>query len=176
MAPTRYIAQRIRELVVGLGCQSVLNVGCGDDLWTPDLPAYTGVDVAPEAIERARAFHPERTYATHNVVESMPPGHHDLVIVRDVIQHLSFADGMVLLANIQNSGARWLLASTYTAASERHHDPLNVNIQTGDCYSPDITAAPFHMPTPMQMFPDGWDYDDPTILRDHTKWMGLWEL
>ena len=175
MAPTRHVASWIEQVCDELAVGSVLDIGCGDSLWMPRLPGYLGIDVAPEAVERARSFHPGRAYEVHDARLDVPRGF-ALVIARDVIQHLSFADGLALLANVQRSGARWLIASTYTGPSERHGDPVNVDIRTGDCYSPDLTAPPFRMPQPWKRTPDGWDYETGAEVRDRSKWLGLWKL
>lgn len=39
-------AQAVQELVARLGARSVLDVGCGDCAWMPELPGYVGVDVS----------------------------------------------------------------------------------------------------------------------------------
>jgi SAM-dependent methyltransferase len=176
LAPTRRISDWLVHTIDELGIRSVLDVGCGDNLWMPDLPDYTGIDVSPTAIERARSFHPDRKYAVWDARDGLPPGRWGVVFVRDVLQHLSFRDGKALIRAIAGSDARWLIASTYTAPSERHHDPLNTDIQTGGCYSPDLTAPPFDLPSPSRRQPDGWDYDTGSVLRDRAKWLGVWRL
>ena len=59
----------------------------------PTCPGYLGVDVAPEAIARARLNHPDRRYLVIDAVKGQLPDA-DLVIVRDVLQHLPARDGV----------------------------------------------------------------------------------
>lgn len=167
-APTARVGAAIEELAFRLNVQSVLDVGCGDGFWMPELPGYVGIDVAPEAIELAQANHPDRAYLVA-AAGDIRPGQFDLVIVRDAIQHLSFVDGLAMLEGIRQTGASWLLASTYVAGD-------NVDIVTGDCYSPDLEAAPFALGPPVELIPDGYGYEHPGEVRDPRKHLGLWRL
>lgn len=177
-AATAPIARWLPALVAELGITSVLDVGCGDGYWMPDLPGYHGVDVAPEAVQRARGLHPGRSY---EVLDGryLPRVAYDLVIVRDAIQHLPLTDGLAMLEAIRRSGSHWLLASTYTAPSERHSATqagINVDIEPGEAFSPDLTLPPFSMGEPVRSVPDGWDYKTGKTIRDPAKRLGLWEL
>ena len=146
---------------------SVTNVGCGEDKWTPDLPDYLGLDIAPEAIEVARRMHPERKYMYLDAREVIPS--FNLVICRDVIQHLSTVDGQALIIAIAASRSRYLLASTYVGA-------VNVDIVTGDAYRPNLEAEPFNLPPALLLIHDGYEYHDGDRLRDPAKMLGLWRL
>ena len=176
LEPTRHVASWLLGLVDELGVSSVLDIGCGDSLWLPELPGYLGVDVAPEAVARARGFHPDRRYLVCDARRGLPKGRWDMVLARDVLQHLSFADGFALLRAIGRADPRLMVLSTYTAPSERHHDPVNRDIRTGECYCPDLTSPPFRLPQPNARIQDGWDYADGSVLRDRAKWLGLWRL
>lgn len=165
---TRHVADAILGLVDELGVRSVLDAACGDGYWMPDLPGYTGVDVAPEAVRIARRRHPDRRYLVGSVAQIRLP-RVDLVIFRDAMQHLSLRDGMAALAGIVEAGPRWLLASTYVGGE-------NVDIVTGDAYSPDLSAPPFDLGQPMRLIFDGYTYHDPDAVRDERKHLGLWTL
>lgn len=165
---TAKVAPAIEAIVDELGVRSVLDVACGDGYWMPDLPGYLGIDVAPDAIRRARRRHPERRYRVADVRTASLPAF-DLVIVRDVIQHHSLVDGAAILAAILRTGSSWLLASTYVGGE-------NVDIETGDCYSPDLEQPPFSLGTPDRLIPDGYGYGDADEVRDPRKHLGLWEL
>lgn len=161
--PTRRVVPELLALVAELGIESVLDVGCGDSFWLPDLPGYIGVDVAPEAVERARGFHPERRY---EVIDGPLPKA-DLAIVRDVLQHLSPAEGKALLDSIP---AKWLLASTYIGGQL-------VDFETSEhAWSPDLSSPPFDLGKPEQLIFDGYDWTQPDFVRDPAKFLGLWRL
>lgn len=167
LEPTRHVAAAILGLTRELGVRSVLDVGCGDGLWMPDLPGYVGIDVAAEAVHRARQRHPDRDYRMAAVEDIHEP--FDLVICRDAIQHLSLMHGQELLGAIRDTGSRWLLASTFVGGDNR-------DIRTGDAYSPDLTAPPFRLAQPARLIFDGYGYDDGSAIRDPRKHLGLWAL
>lgn len=173
-AATLIVANVLRELVISLEIESVVNLACGDDFWTPDLPGYVGIDIAPAAIARARKSHPERSYLVGDIRTLVPPG--DLLILRDALQHLPLADGVAILETIRSSGGKWLLASTYLGRSSRHPGETNVDVPAGGYYCPDLVAPPFSLLGPRRLYPDGYDYQDPTVVRDPTKFLGLWKI
>jgi SAM-dependent methyltransferase len=167
LEPTARVREALQQLVEWLDLQSVVDAACGEGLWQPELPGYLGLDVAPEAIEAARRNHPEREYRVHDVRRGCPTA--DLVLCRDVIQHLSLRDGRAVLGAIRESGSRWLLASTYVGTRNRA-------ISSGGYYSPNLEAAPFELPPALLLLHDGYDYGAGTTLRDPTKMLGLWRL
>lgn len=169
-AATEHLRSAILELVAELEVASVLDAACGDGYWMPDLPGYTGVDVAPEAIALARRRHPERRYLVGSLATMRLP-RVDLVIFRDALQHLSLRDGVEALAAIVDSRPRWLLASSYAGGE-------NVDIVTGEAYSPDLTAPPFGFGPPERVIFDGHHYHrhDTGEVRDARKFLGLWTV
>lgn len=167
---TASLREAIVDLVAELDVRTVLDAACGDGYWMPDLPGYTGVDVAPEAIAIAQLRHPERRYLVGNVATiRLPPA--DLVIFRDAMQHLSLRDGLEALAAILETRPRWLLASTYVGGE-------NVNIATGDAYSPDLEVSPFWLGRPERLIFDGHHYHEhgTDAVRDARKHLGLWRM
>lgn len=168
-AATRIIREQISELAKELGVRTTLDLACGDGYWMPDLPGYLGVDIAPEAIKIASKLHPDRWYMVGDIRRGdWHP--RDLVIVRDVIQHMSLQDGLDTLYAIRATRSRWLLMSTFT-------DGQNTNIETGvDAYRPDMTAPPFNLGQPQRLIFDGYDYGTGTAARDPGQHLGLWLL
>lgn len=163
---TRLVAAELAILVETIGAESVLDYGCGDGFWMPDLPGYVGYDPTERAIERARINHPDRDYRS-----ILPGGVFDLVIMRDVLQHLSFHTGTLVLARAKNRSRRWMILSHYVNGSNR-------DIADGSAYSPKMTAAPFSLPTPKAMIFDGYHYHEhgTDAVRDPGKYLGLWDI
>ena len=144
---------------------SVLDVGCGDGYWMPDLPGYVGFDASYVALTLARERHPDREY-----VDEWPAGRQfDLVICRDVIQHLSLSEGVTLLDRIRDTSPRFLLASTFVGG-------INTDILTGDAYSPDMQAPPFGLHEPDYWIFDGYAYHETETARDPTKFLAVWAI
>lgn len=163
-AATRRIVPELLALIDEFDVRSVLDVGCGDGFWMPDLPGYVGCDRSAVAIRLARRNHRDRTY-----VVGLPMQRFDLVICRDALQHLPLEDGVNLIGAIRANGPRLLLASTYLPG-------WNVDVALGDFYSPDLTAEPFHLPEPDRLIFDGYHYHESDELRDPGKHLGLWIL
>ena len=163
---TAKLAAFLPEFCQDAELESVLDVGCGDGFWMPNLPGYVGVDVSPYAIGAAESRHPGRDYRVLDAVREELPRGFDLVIVRDVIQHLPLADGKALVENARASG-RLLLCSTYINGRNR-------DIAPGECYTPDMQADPFNLGPWLEIEPDGWGWADRTWEQDATKRLALW--
>lgn len=126
---TAVIRREIPRLLSRLGVRRLLDVPCGDFHWmsTVDLGdvAYIGGDLLPELVEANVRQHaaPRREFRVVDLLSAELP-HADLVLCRDCLVHLSFADAQRALANITRSGARWLLTTTFPAqdANEEHRD------------------------------------------------------
>jgi hypothetical protein len=63
------------------------------------------------------------------------------------MQHLSLAEGTRLLNRVRESGAQWLLATTYLMGSNR-------DIANGRVYWPDLRAQPFNLGDPVGLLED----------------------
>jgi hypothetical protein len=165
MGATRELANWLPTMIAELGVSSVLDAGCADSLWMPELPGYVGVDIVPKAIETARIRHSDRAYLVADICRDELP-RCEAIICRDALQHLSLKDGMAALNNFRRSGAKWLLASS-------HRGETNTDVPSGGYYASNLEAEPFWMGEPRQSVSDGtWDMG----LRFPTKILGVWEL
>lgn len=167
-AATEAVRPQIQQLVAELDIMSVLDYGCGDGYWMPYLPGYVGYDPTPEAINRARQLHPDRQYTCYPIPIS---ARFDLVICRDVIQHLSYDSALKALDDIWNVRPKYLLASTYRGTQ-------NFDIPDGGAYSPNLQDQPFGFPEPMRWIFDGYYYHqhDTGQVRDSQKYLALWRI
>lgn len=155
----------IRKFRIG----TLLDAGCNEALWMPeDLGCeYLGVDIVPGAIVAARHRHPgERfTFEVADIVSDDLPSC-DMVLCRDVLQHLSWADGQAALSNFKRTGAHWLVASSHVG--DANHD-----IVTGDWYPINLQAEPWNFSSPEWRLADGaWADEEPW---PH-KILGMWPL
>ena len=160
------LAPAVSALVMDLGVRTVLDAGCGDGYWMPPLPGYIGLDVSAQAIALSRERHPDRVYV-HDIGGPLPQC--ELVISRCVMQHMSLSDGVAHLVRIRESGARWLLATTYLRG--KNMDMAPEGIAAGGGYWPDLQRPPFSMGLIVRSIPDGQtdDYDMGCLLA-------LWAL
>jgi hypothetical protein len=165
MAATQVLREELPRIVAEMGITSVLDAGCADARWMPDLPGYVGVDIVGEAIVMARDLHPDRTYLCADICADELP-RCEAVLVRDALQHLSLRDGLTALQNFRRTGAKWLLASS-------HRGETNTDVASGGWYPCNLEAAPFWLGEPRWSIPDGtWE----SGMRWPTKVFGLWEL
>ncbi|MEO6490246.1 MAG: hypothetical protein ABIO04_09925, partial [Ferruginibacter sp.] len=99
------------------------------------------------------------------IIDQLPQS--DIIINRDCLVHLSFADIFSALKNIKSSGCKYLLTTTFT------DHPKNTDIITGSWRTINLQQPPFNFPIPLLMINENCtesngDYKD--------KSMGLWEI
>lgn len=162
---TAALREWLPEVLEELGVGSVLDGGCGEATWQPELPGYIGADIVREAVLAARKRHPERTYVLADICRDDLP-RTDAVFCRDALQHLSLADGLAALQNFRRSGAKWLIASS-------HQGEVNRDVPSGGWYPSNLEASPFWLGKPARTLFDGrWESQD----RYPHKIIGAWEL
>lgn len=177
-AATARVIPWIKRIVQEEVVLSILDIGCGDGFWMPDVTVqYTGIDISPTAVDHARARHGSKSsqYWRYIVGDAstidLPRA--DMVIVRDVIQHLNWEDGKRLVDNVVRSGSFLLLASTFMG-----WENVPVIASGSEAYSPDLQHEPFNLPQPELLVFDGYYYHfhDTDQVRDPSKYLGLWRL
>jgi Methyltransferase domain len=147
---TRTMVEALPALLARLGCETLLDVGCGDWNWMREvrLPCdYVGIDIVPEVIQANRRY--ERAGVEFEVGDAIegPLPEADVVLCREVLFHLSFSDGMAALANIRAAG-RWLLATSDAGIW------FNSDIATGDYRRINLERAPYRLPRPRAVISD----------------------
>ncbi|MGQ0649760.1 MAG: class I SAM-dependent methyltransferase [Gemmatimonadaceae bacterium] len=144
------IRRRLPELCRHLGIRTLLDLPCGDFHWmaTIDLGAvnYIGADFLPEIIEEntRRYAQPRRDFRILDLLASPLPSA-DLLLCRDCLVHLSFADIARAIANLRSTRITYLLTTTFP------QQETNDDIRTGDWRPLNLEAAPFHWPKPQQL-------------------------
>jgi SAM-dependent methyltransferase len=145
---TASLRARLPGLLSELGATSLLDVGCGDLHWMSKLTLpcpYVGIDIVPAVIERniAEFGNESRRFAVVNAVcDPLAPA--DVVLCREVIFHLSFADARALLANLLTSGCRWIMLTSDSATM------FNADIESGGARILNLEIAPFRLGAPAQ--------------------------
>jgi len=145
---------------------SMIDIPCGDVNWifdsyaTDTLPVYIGLDITKDVIELNKqrfAHHVNKHFSLWDAIscdlpkirdlssESVSEDEEsyksvDLVHVRDVIQHLSLAQGVQYFCNIFRSGARVLITTSY------NDETANRDITEGDWYTNNLLLEPFSFP------------------------------
>ena len=157
-----------RRLYVG----RLLDLPCGDGHWMEkvvlDGVAYIGADLLPElvAANAARNRHAGREFLVLDLTSSpLPPA--DLLLCRDCLVHLSFADSRRALANIRGARIMYLLTTTFPEQA------ANADIVTGDWRPLNLEREPFDFPPPLALLSEGCTEGNG---RFRDKSLGLWRV
>lgn len=168
---TRLLAE-LPGLCAELGVRRLLDLPCGEGHWMARAGlggiAYTGADLVPELVARAAREHagPGREYQVLDLTASPLPAA-DLLLCRDALVHLSFADIARALANLRRAAIPWLLTTTFPA------EAVNEEIVTGDWRPLNLQRAPFHFPAPLRLLNEGCTEG---AGRFADKSLGLWRV
>ena len=169
---TAVIRRELPRLVQELGIKTFLDAPCGDWYWMREvnLPVerYIGLDIVEALVEKNQtAFGCGNVcfQCTNLAGGDLPKA--DLVFSRDCLVHLSFADSLKIIANFKRTGAKYLLATTFTDRT-RNEDlgdsfwrPLNMQL------------APFNFPEAIRLINEGCTEGN-NLFQD--KCLGLWRL
>ncbi|MBN2536778.1 class I SAM-dependent methyltransferase [candidate division WOR-3 bacterium] len=168
LAQTAAVRRALPGLLKELGCRSLLDAPCGDFFWMRHVDLgvdYTGGDIVEKLVEenRRRYGRPGRRFVRLDLLrDRLPPA--DLVLCRDCLVHLSFEHVALALANIRESGNRYLLTTTFIG-----HD-RNDDILTGLWRPINLQRPPFNFPEPLRLI------DEESPLADQRdKRLGLWK-
>jgi len=167
---TAMLRRDLPMLLDQLQPKRLLDVPCGDFHWMQHLPLdgleYIGGDLLPSLIERNRILYgtARRRFMVVDLCAGPLPDA-DLLLVRDCLGHLSFADIERAFRVIRTSRVAWVLLTHFTVT-----DP-NIDIPTGRWRPLNFTKPPFSMPEPHHSLPDGWPDGDPIY---EYKTLSLW--
>jgi hypothetical protein len=170
---TTVLRAELPRLLQKLGIHSLLDAPCGDAGWIShaDLRVrYVGIDIVPALIDnlRARAAANEirGEYRLADITRDPLP-RCDAILCRDCLVHLSLANISRAVANFRDSGAVWLIATTFPEWQG------NSDCEDGDWRALNFERRPFNWGPPVELIDEncteaggGW--------RD--KSLGVWRL
>ncbi|MEI7800691.1 MAG: class I SAM-dependent methyltransferase [Opitutaceae bacterium] len=169
----KYTENLRRELPVlfhKYSVRSVFDAPCGDFNWMGQLlPSvnvqYIGGDIVKPLIESLQArYQTENISFIHiNLISERFP-QSDLMICRDCLFHLSYADTRAVLENFVASDIPYML----TTSHKNDGTVVNHDIQTGAFRIMDLFAAPYNFPLDPLIRIDDW------VAPDHQREMCLW--
>ncbi|MDA7788008.1 class I SAM-dependent methyltransferase [Sphingomonadaceae bacterium] len=141
---TTQIRSELPKLIRAHNIKSVVDAGCGDFNWLRLIRKkldieYTGLDIVESVIINNKKYQDARTQFHVADVISDPIPDCDLLIVRDVLFHLSFHDIEKFLFNLKDTNYRYLLTTSHVFSREHK----NTDIETGDFRKIDLEARPF---------------------------------
>ncbi|WP_128926458.1 class I SAM-dependent methyltransferase [Bradyrhizobium guangxiense] len=170
---TAAIRDALPPLLQRLGVRSLLDAPCGDAGWIGLLKLdldYIGIDIVPALIEANNRRVADGELAGRFLVaditrDALP--HADLILCRDCLVHLSFQNIARVTARFRESGAQFLLATTFPEVEDNH------DCEDGDWRALNMTRAPFDWPAPRELIDERCEEGDGG-WRD--KSLGLWQL
>lgn len=113
---TGVLIEELPRLFKDLKVRSILDIPCGDFNWFRKIDLgdieYIGADIVPQIITDNTNKYPEIDFRVLDVVKDELPKV-DLIFVRDCLGHLSNSDTREALRNIKQSGARYLVSTTF---------------------------------------------------------------
>jgi 2-polyprenyl-3-methyl-5-hydroxy-6-metoxy-1,4-benzoquinol methylase len=122
----------LRRLVLDGGCDSLLDVGCGERspiaFFAEDIQYRVGVDAHSPSIERSRIAGIHSDYVLANVLEigaKFAPVSFDCITLLEVIEHLSRADGEKLLDQCERIARKKVIVSTPNGFVPQLSEPDN---------------------------------------------------
>jgi hypothetical protein len=170
-AATEAVREALPVLLQRLGARSLLDAPCGDAGWITgcvrDLD-YTGVDIVPSLITanslRAQRSEVNARFLVADITSDALP-RTDVILCRDCLVHLSYDNVHRAVARFRESGARWLLTTTFPEWE------VNSDCEDGDWRALNMERAPFCWPAPAELINERCDEGDGG-WRD--KSLGLW--
>ena len=171
---TQEIAQSIPELIAQLEIRSMLDIPCGDLVWTSKVNLgqvkYIGGDIAPTLILHLKAKYPGREFQALNIVEDTLPKV-DLIFCRDLFVHLSNKSIKSAIKNIKASGSQYLATTTFTARTVNRDLPI---FTRGVAWRTlNLELEPFNFPKPDILIDEKCTEGDGDFLD---KALAIWKI
>lgn len=157
----------LQSLISELHIKTLLDIPCGDFNWMqyvniPDV-TYIGADIIPDLIARNNEFYrgANISFCLLDIRSDCLP-RSDLLLARDIFNHLCYDEIFASLSNIKLSGCRWFLAPTRL-------DACNVELDSSGFRPLNLLAPPISLPIPDACFREG-------INPDSTRFLCLWDI
>jgi SAM-dependent methyltransferase len=155
----------IEQLLIQYDAHVIVDAACGACKWTPMLIErvrgqrhlqYIGIDVSDIALERCKINlqqqFPDIVTLYHGDMTNYPFPRADMLICRDVLQHMSYQAIKAAITNFAQSDIRIFALGAYLPSDNQNRD-----IETGDYFTIDLKQAPFFMHAPIQVVPEAND-------------------
>ncbi len=178
LASTAGVRAGLPNLLRRLAVRRLLDVPCGDyhwmahvDLASAGVFAYVGGDVVDAIVQAntARYANAGRSFVRVDLTSGPLPmvagQPADAVLCRDCLVHLSFANIARAMRVVRDSGARYLIATTFL------EQPANIDIVDGNWRPLNLERAPFDLPSPVAVLVEGCEEEGGAFAD---KALGVW--
>jgi hypothetical protein len=165
---TRALRAELPMALRRLGARVLLDVPCGDFTWMEQVDLsgieYIGGDIVPLIVAANQRLHSgeSRRFMQLDLTRDVLPDA-DVLLCRDCLVHLSYANIRVVLANIARSNIRFVLMTSFPGRRD------NYDVADGDWRALDLQAPPFSFPEPRLSIvenceEEGGSYADKSLL------------
>lgn len=165
---TRVVRAALPAALRQLEARVLLDVPCGDFTWMGQVDLsgieYIGGDIVPSIIEQNRRLHASdaRRFLEIDLTRDVLPDA-DVLLCRDCLVHLSYANIRAVLANVARANIRYVLMTSFPGRGD------NRDVVDGDWRTLDFQAAPFFFPEPVltiieECEEEGGSYADKSLL------------
>jgi hypothetical protein len=144
---TRVLRAELPGALRKLQTRVLLDVPCGDFTWMGQVDLtgteYVGGDIVPKIIEENQRLHASesRRFVHLDLTRDALPDA-DVLLCRDCLVHLSYANIRIVLENIARSKIRFVLMTSFPGRRD------NYDVADGDWRALDFQAPPFSFPEP----------------------------
>jgi SAM-dependent methyltransferase len=142
---TRQYRAYVEDFIRKHAVRSVVDAGSGDWSFSSAIEwgeaTYLGIDIASDVIDAVREKHETDriTFQVGDITEDLPAA--DLLISKDVLQHLSNELILKFIRNNLRTGKyKWAILT-----NDRNSSGQNPNISTGGYRTIDLAAPPFEV-------------------------------
>lgn len=175
---TRVIRTAIVDIIKKYNISSMIDAPCGDFYWMKEvvknqqctLESYTGIDIVEDLIKKNNEQYGNShvNFISLNLAEQKIPKA-DLILTRDCFIHLSFSNIFKILKNHQQSGATYVLISTYVYDHRKNVDVDGFYIH-GRALN--MQKYPFNLPEPILLINEACTEGNGAYAD---KSLGLWK-
>ena len=142
MQNTKVIRRELPVLIQKFGIKSILDIPCGDWNWMKDVDlcgaSYIGADIVDPLIGLNKANYTNIDFRVLDLINDTLPKV-DLIFVRDCLGHLSNDNVSKAIRNCQESGSKYLLATSFTKWD------MNPDIENGGWKCINLMIPPFQL-------------------------------
>jgi hypothetical protein len=156
---TRVVRARLPSALGALDTRTLLDVPCGDFTWMEHVELgdikYIGGDIVPAIVaENQRRYASEfRQFIDLDLTRDALPDS-DVLLCRDCLVHLSYANIAAVLANVARSSIRFVLMTSFPGRGD------NRDVEDGDWRTLDFEAPPFSFPPPRLTIVEGCEEEE----------------
>ena len=172
LTQTATIREEIPILLRRYNCDTMVDAPCGDFFWMRmvDLPVskYTGVELVQEVIDfiQSKFSNEKYQFMQLDLTKGVIPKA-DMVLCRDCLVHLSYADIARAIRGFKASGSKYLLTTSFI------NRDYNYEIKTGEWHPLNLIKPPFNFPIPIAIIVENCT-EDRGRYRDKT--LCLWRI